>query len=149
MSAPRSAVTQQPGFAAPDPELVRASPLGARPRLEELQRLTSALVRLSTMEEIGAFSSRELAALAGASTCWMGRVTDDGAFIETIGTHGVQATMVDEFRRLALADDFPMCLALRTGRAQWYPDRESLFEAFPAKAEVTKSMIAGARESIS
>jgi signal transduction histidine kinase len=134
MSAPRSAVTPQPGFSASDSELVHASPLGARPRLEELQRLTSALVRLSTMEEIGTFSSRELAALAGASTCWMGRITDDGAFIETIGTHGVHAAMVDEYRRLALADDFPMCLALRTGVALWYPDGASLFEAFPANA---------------
>ncbi|HEU4722600.1 MAG TPA: GAF domain-containing protein, partial [Gemmatimonadaceae bacterium] len=109
-------------------------PLGARQRLEELQRLTSALVRLSTIEEIGAFSSRELAELAGATTCWMGRVTDDGAFIETIATHGVHATMVDQYWRLSLADDYPICQAIRTGRAHWYPDKESLFEAFPANA---------------
>ena len=133
MSASPPPVTQPP---APDAEPGPAHAIGfvARPRLEELQRLTSALVRLSTMEEIGAFSSRELAELAGAATCWMGRVTEDGAFIETIGVHGVRASTVDEFWRLSLADDFPMCQALRSGRADWYADKESLFEAFPAHA---------------
>ena len=134
MSAPPSTVSDQPGAASPEPGLVHPGAPGARPRLEELQRLTSALVRLSTMEEIGAFSSRELAELAGASTCWMGRVTEDGAFIETIGAHGVHSAMVDEFWRLSLSDDYPICEALRSGLARWYPDKESLFEAFPANA---------------
>src|SRR5687767_1541959 len=118
VSAPPSTVTQQPG-AASDPGLVHASGSGTRPRLEELQRLTSALVRLSTFEEIGTFSSRELAELAGAATCWMGRVTEDGNFIETIGVFCVNAATVEEFRRLPLGDDYPICQALRAGHAEW------------------------------
>ena len=56
MSAPPPTVSQQPGADSPDAGLVQAGARGARPRLEELQRLTSALVRLSTMEEIGVFT---------------------------------------------------------------------------------------------
>ena len=140
MKSPQSTVTQQPGPATSLAAPVRENGFGARQRLEEIQRLTSALVRLSTIEEIGAFSSRELAELAAASTCWMGRVTDDGAFIETIGTHGVHPATVAEFRRLQVADDFPICQALRIGRAVWYPDKESLFEAFPANASKAREI---------
>ena len=130
MSVPQSTFTPSSGTAAAGPE--QGSGFGARRGLEELQRLTSALVRLSTIEEIGTFSSRELGELAGAATCWMGRVTEDGAVIETIGVYGVSESMAEEFWRLPLEADFPICHALRAGRAQWYPDKDSLVAAFPA-----------------
>ena len=105
-----------------------------RPGLEELQRLTSALVRLSTIQGIGEFCSRELADLAGAAVCWVGIVDADGVRIETIGVYGVSADVARRSERLPLEDDYPICAALREASPLWFTDKASLLAAFPSYA---------------
>jgi signal transduction histidine kinase len=124
----------------PRPEPVAPAARNARPRLEELQRLTSALVRLSTFEDIGAFCSRELADLAGASMCWIGRVTDDGTALESIGSHGVSQDTAHRFSRLRIEPSYAIGEALISGRPLWFVDRTSLLAAFPALAVTARDI---------
>jgi PAS domain S-box-containing protein len=100
----------------------------ARRRAEALQRLTAALVRLRALEEIGEFASRELCDVLGAQTCWLGRLTADGAAVETLGAHGTPAAGA---RRLAADAAGPVGDALRDARPRWWPDRASLRRAYP------------------
>jgi signal transduction histidine kinase len=116
------------------PESASVQRLAVRPHLEDLQRLTSALVRLSTFEEIGQFCSRELADLAGASMCWIGRVTDDGTTLESIGTYGVSQTAERLFFRIPIDVTYAIGDAILNGRPLWFVDRASLLEAFPKLA---------------
>src|SRR5829696_6610936 len=105
------------------PERGDALPRVARPRLEELQRLTSALVRLSTFEEIGEFCSRELADLAGASMCWIGRVSNDGTSLDSIGSFGVSHGTAHRFSQLPIDPSYAIGAALLSGHPLWFVDR--------------------------
>jgi len=92
------------------------------------------LVRLSTFEQIGEFCSRELAALAGASMCWIGRVTDDETTLESIGTYGVSQAAERLFFRIPIDASYAIGDAIVNGRPLWFSDRASLLEAFPKLA---------------
>src|SRR5215213_9307914 len=104
------------GGGALGPKTDAAPVHAARVRLEELQRLTSALVRLSTFEEIGEFCSRELAELAGASMCWIGGVTESGVSLESIGAYGVSDETAHRFSHLPIDASYAIGDAVLSGR---------------------------------
>ncbi|MDF1503861.1 PAS domain-containing protein [Roseisolibacter sp. H3M3-2] len=107
----------------------------ARRRAETLQGVTAALVRLRTLEEIGAFASRELCGVLGARMCWVTRLSDDGAWLETVGVHGVPEETARRWRRFSLAEAVPIADAVREGAPQWWPDLAALQAAYPHYAE--------------
>ncbi|MES2177648.1 MAG: GAF domain-containing protein [Gemmatimonadota bacterium] len=130
---------RNPDVAAPDHR-----PYGAddapRWRAEVLQQLTSGLVRLQSVAEIGAFCSRELSGIIGADTCWAGQLTNDGQSIETIALHGVPDAVAGPWQRFSIDAPVPISTALRERRALWFSDKAALLEAFPGYAYTARAI---------
>jgi signal transduction histidine kinase/PAS domain-containing protein len=112
----------------------------ARVRTEALQRVTAALARAQTLADVGRVFSRELPALVGADTAWVGAVTPDGAHVEALGWTGYAPGEVDVWRRLPLEAGISLTDAVRSGRAQWWPTRDALADAYPARAAIIRSL---------
>lgn len=103
----------------------------ARTRSEWLQQITATLLPLRTVNEIGAYIAGPFAAQIGASVSWVGRVSDDGTSLETIGIGGVPAGVAQTWQRYPLDMELPICDALRAGEAQWWATRDELIAAYP------------------
>ena len=66
--------------------------------------------------------------------CWIGRVSDDGKTLESIGSFGVSHDTAHRFSRLPIDASYAIGEALLSARPRWFADRASLHEAFPAMA---------------
>ena len=112
----------------------------AKERAERLQRITAGLAPLSSVVAVGAFFSRELADALGAQISWVGGLSPDGAFLETLGSYGVADEVVDPWRRYAVDARLPICDALRDGQPQWWETRQQLIDVYPAYATTLREM---------
>ena len=112
----------------------------ARARAEALQRVTAALARAQTMADVGRVFSRELTALVGADTAWVGAVTPDGTAVEALGWAGYTDETAARWRRLPLDAGIALTDAVRSASAQWWPSREALAAAYPAQAAVIRTL---------
>ncbi|MGZ8376126.1 MAG: ATP-binding protein [Gemmatirosa sp.] len=112
----------------------------ARARTETLQRVTAALARAQTLADVGHMFSRELTALVGADTAWVGAVTPDGDCVEALGSTGYAPGEVDSWRRLPLDAGIALTDAVQSARAQWWPTREALAAAYPSRAALIRNL---------
>ena len=112
----------------------------AKERAERLQRITAGLAALSTTAGVGAFFTHELTDALGADVCWVGGLSADATFIETIGSSGVVESVLDPWRRYPVDAAMPVCDALRDGQAQWWEHRQPLIDAYPAFAPAVRAM---------
>jgi PAS domain S-box-containing protein len=112
----------------------------ARIRTETLQRVTAALAKAQSLADVGRVFSRELTTLLGAQTAWVGVVTPDGAAIEAQGWSGYADGMADAWRHLALDANIALTDAVRSGVPQWWPTRDALARAYPARAEAIRTL---------
>ena len=112
----------------------------ARSRAEALQRVTAALARVRTLQDVGRVFSHELTTLVGADTAWVGVVTPDRSAITALGWTGYPERAVSEWRTIPL--DAPLALAHAVGsaRPQWWSTRDELVAAYPARAGVIRSV---------
>ncbi len=117
----------------------------ARDRAEALQRVTATLAEARAVADVGHLFSRELTTVLGADTAWVGVVTPDGGAVEALGWTGYSAETAAHWERLPLDARVALADAVRTGRPQWWGSRESLVEAYPARADVIR---AAAQESV-
>ena len=112
----------------------------ARARAESLQRVTAALARARTTADVGAIFSRELTTLVGAETAWVGTVTPDGTAVEALGWAGYSDETAGRWRRLPLDVEMALTDAVRSGQPQWWPTRDALAAAYPARAALIRGM---------
>ena len=112
----------------------------ARERTEALQRVTAALARAQTMADVGRVFSREVTTLLGADTAWVGVVTPDGTAVEALGWSGYAEGEADRWRRLPLDAGIALTDAVRSARPTWWPTREALAAAYPARAALIRTL---------
>jgi signal transduction histidine kinase/putative methionine-R-sulfoxide reductase with GAF domain len=110
----------------------------ARGRAEALQRVTSTLARVQTMSDVGHVFSRELTALIGADTTWVGVVSADRTSIDAVGWSGYSDGALERWRRLPLDAGIALTDAVRAARPQWWATREELVAAYPTRAVVVR-----------
>jgi signal transduction histidine kinase/PAS domain-containing protein len=106
----------------------------ARLRTEALQRVTAVLARAQTLADVGRVFSRELTAMLDAHTAWVGAVTPDGSAIEALGWSGYAPGEAEGWQRLPLDANMALTDVVRSARPQWWPTREALAAAYPARA---------------
>jgi signal transduction histidine kinase/PAS domain-containing protein len=112
----------------------------ARVRTEALQRVTAVLARAQTLADVGRVFSRELTTIVGAYTAWVGAVTPDGRAVEALGWTGYAPGEVDSWRHLPLDAGIALTDVVRSARPQWWPTREALAAAYPARADIIRSL---------
>ena len=106
----------------------------ARLRTEALQRVTAVLARAQTLSDVGQVFSRELPALVGAHTAWVGALTSDGSAVEALGSSGYAPGEAEGWQRLPLDAGIALTDVVRSAQPQWWPTREALAAAYPARA---------------
>jgi signal transduction histidine kinase/PAS domain-containing protein len=113
----------------------------ARDRAEALQRVTAALARARTLHDVGRVFSHELTTLVGADTAWVGVVSQAGDSVEALGWSGYPDSVVGQWRVIPLDAPLALAQAVRTARPQWWPTRDALVAAYPARAGVIRSIM--------
>ncbi|MEP6622098.1 MAG: GAF domain-containing sensor histidine kinase [bacterium] len=108
--------------------------VAARKRAELLQRVTATLMPLRTMQEVGSGFAQLLVDVLDADVCWVGALSEDGQYIETLGSSGVDAEVVGAWQRYSVDAALPICDALREGAAQWWESRAALVARYPGYA---------------
>lgn len=112
----------------------------ARMRTESLQRVTAVLAQARTMADVGRVFSHELTTLLGAATAWVGVLTRDGSAVEALGWSGYTDETADAWRLLPIDTAMALTDAVRTARAQWWPSREALADAYPSRAAMIRTL---------
>jgi PAS domain S-box-containing protein len=112
----------------------------ARSRAEALQRVTAALARVRTLPDVGRVFSHELTTLVGADTAWVGVVNADGTAVEALGWNGYPDSVVGQWRVIPLDAPLALAHAVRSRRPQWWPTRDELAAAYPARAGLIRSI---------
>jgi PAS domain S-box-containing protein len=112
----------------------------ARSRAEALQRVTAALARVRTLQDVGRVFSHELTTLVGADTAWVGVVTQDGSAMEALGWTGYPESAVRGWRTIPLDAPLALAQAVSSGRPQWWSTRDEVVAAYPARAGVIRSI---------
>ena len=108
---------------------VRAS---ATARAEQLQALSAALSRASSLDEVAqAVVVQSTAVLAAVGTV-IALVSPDGASVEILGAGAMPDTVRDEWRRFALDAPVPLAEVARTGTAMFLESRAQWAERYPA-----------------
>ena len=85
-------------------------------RLERLLRLTEALSRSVTPEEVARAAVTVGREVLGAAAGFVGRLSADGTALHEIQAVGYPADFADTWRRLPLTTDVPITAAVRDGR---------------------------------
>ena len=111
----------------------------ARARAESLQRVTATLAGARSVADVGRLFSRELTALVGADTAWVGVVTPDGSAVEALGWSGYPDDAAAHWRRLPLGEETTLTDVVRSGHARWWATPEALIAAYPARAAVIRA----------
>lgn len=113
----------------------------ARLRTEALQQVTATLARAHSMSDVGRVFSREITALLGADTAWVGVLSPDGSTVDALGWMGYDEPMVNAWRHLPMESHTALTDAVRTGKPQWWPTREALANAYPERAVIIRSLL--------
>ncbi len=110
----------------------------AADRLALLQKVTAELTRARTVEEIAATVTHNASEFLGALSCRVYLLGDDG-ILRALATHGGSAPWAERYREIALGDDLPGPVVLRTGRPMVLRGLAQIAERFPVLAEVYPS----------
>jgi PAS domain S-box-containing protein len=112
----------------------------ARGRAESLQRVTAALAQARTLIDVGRVFSQELTAIADARMAWVGLLDADGTAIDALSWSGFPESTVEHLRRMPMEAGLAVGEAVRTSRPQWFPNREAIIAAYPARAPLVRAL---------
>lgn len=100
-------------------------------RNAQLLRITAELSTAVTQQEIAkAVVERGVDAL-GAAGGWLARLSADGATLELLAANGTLPGQIERFHSLPVDAAFPIALAARTGRPQWFSSIEDAIDDHP------------------
>ena len=114
-------------------------------RFESLQRVTAALARTRTPEDVAAVVISEGVAALGASGGGLLMPAEDGRHLAVPGVVGYGEELVGQFRSERLDAELPAATAVRTGEAIWLEspqERDRLFPLLRGFEAATVSMCA-------
>src|SRR4051812_1570651 len=97
-----------------------------------LQRVTAALARARTPEDVAEVVVSEGVDALGASGGGMLVLAEDGEHLAVPGAVGYESELIDALREERLDAPLPAATALRTGRAVWLESQEERDHDFPA-----------------
>ena len=100
-------------------------------RFESLQRVTAALARTSTPEDVAAVVVSEGVAALGASGGGLLMPATDGQHLAVPGVVGYGEELVGQFRSERLDAELPAATAVRTGESIWLESPQERDELFP------------------
>ncbi len=100
-------------------------------RASMLQRVTAALARALTVQEVADVVTNHSRELFGSTAALLFLFTEDGRALELFSFGGVEAGRVDPYRRVAIDANEPLALAVRGDEPQWFGNRDDLLAAFP------------------
>src|SRR3954469_3161130 len=101
-------------------------------RAARLQRVTAALARARTPEDVAEVVVSEGVDALGASGGGMLVLAEDGEHLAVPGAVGYESELIDALREERLDAPLPAATALRTGRAVWLESQEERDHDFPA-----------------
>ena len=101
-------------------------------RAARLQRVTAALARARTPEDVAAVVISEGVEAMGASGGGLVVPAGDGEHLAVPGVVGYDPTLVDALREEQMDAPLPAATALRTGQSIWLESQEARDEGFPA-----------------
>ncbi|HLL55846.1 MAG TPA: GAF domain-containing protein, partial [Myxococcaceae bacterium] len=104
-------------------------------RTDGLQRLTAAISRALTTQEVAAVVVRQGLEVLGAQNGAVWLLTPDGRGLELLQVEHGDPVMVRDFRRLLLAADVPISEAVRTRAPVWVEAWEKQQHRYPAASE--------------
>ncbi|HEY3050525.1 MAG TPA: ATP-binding protein [Gaiellaceae bacterium] len=118
-----------------EPALAEHAAADAYDRARRLQRVTEALARAITPQQVLDAILTEGLRAAEARAGAIGVLSEDGQTIELLALRGYRAPLLDRWKRFPLADDVPMSRVIRTGEALFIASRDERNELFPHLAE--------------
>jgi len=104
---------------------------GSRERVERLQAVTSGLSAALTPAEIAAVALEQGMQALEADTSALAVVDQTGGALEIVGYSGYSDEIMDEWRRIDIGDDLPICEAVRARRALFFQTAEELLGRYP------------------
>jgi PAS domain S-box-containing protein len=110
----------------------------ARTRAERLQALTAALAPALTAREVAARVVGQVHAAVQARTAWVARVSEDGRWLDALGSVGFDAAVIAQYERIPVDAPLPTRDALADGAPHWFRSRAALEEAYPLLAGRTE-----------
>ena len=107
-------------------------------RNAQLLRITAELSTAVTQHEVAqAVVDRGVDALQAAGG-WLARLSADGRTLELLAANGTLPGEIERYHSLPVDAAFPIALAARTGRPQWFPSVEG---AIDDRADVREALI--------
>jgi PAS domain S-box-containing protein len=106
----------------------------ARQRIEQLQRVTAALVDAVTVEDVADRVVETVRDTTTAKSATLSLLTSDGSEFEVIRMMGLPEADVAKWKRFPVADGYPSTEAVRTGEPIFLRSPEEIRERFPVLA---------------
>ena len=103
-------------------------------RLARLQALTEALADARSSQDVAKVVVEHGVAAAGADTCTIMGLTDDGNWLEMLGQHGVAAEVAAAIGRVSRKGQNPSNDALESGEPVWVESAEDYARRYPELA---------------
>lgn len=116
----------------------------AADRIVRQQRVTAELTAALTREQVVQVVLNEGAAALEAAFMSVRLVSDDGAWLEAIGTRGLTTETDPLYQRLALSAAMPPTDALRTGKPIWLESKHAYIARYPHLASEIERLGLGA-----
>lgn len=116
----------------------------AADRIVRQQRVMAELTAALTREQVVQVVLNEGAAALEAAFMSVRLVSDDGAWLEAIGTWGLTPETDPRYQRLALSAAMPPTDALRTGKPIWLESKHAYAEHYPHLASEIERLGLGA-----
>ena len=115
-------------------ERARRAAEQAAARTAHLQAITAALGRAVTPGEVASVIVEQGVAALGARAGSVMLLTSEGDWLEPAAIAGYPPTVAARFRRVSLAENLPVAVAVRMGEAIWIPSRLAYVTAHPELA---------------
>ncbi|MRG90444.1 GAF domain-containing protein [Polyangium spumosum] len=116
---------------------VRALEAFAR-RASLLQKITAALARAATVQQIGDVVTAHGHELFGATSSLVYLLDERRQFVELASVAGATSERFERFRRVPLDADVPLTHAVRRGEAVWLAGHADVAAVFPAAAALPR-----------
>jgi PAS domain S-box-containing protein len=118
-----------------EPALAEHAAGDAYDRARRLQRVTEALARAITPQQVLDAILTEGLRAAEARAGAIGVLSEDAQTIELLALRGYRAPLLERWRRFPLDEDVPMSRVIRTGEPLFIASREERNELFPHLAD--------------
>ena len=112
-------------------EAAEARALVSEERLRRLYWMTTTLANATKPEEVGAIALRESIKEVGASAGGVYALEADGRTLGLIASFGIEAAVLEPFRRIPLDLPTPLTDAARAGVAAFWETREAWLQRYP------------------